>query len=171
MALQASAAIWSVNGHEYTLVEASGITWANARAAAQSEGWDLVTITSQDEMDFLVANVFPVGAGDFWLGAFQTANQSQDSIGWNWVTGETWDYTNWRSGEPNDGGDNIENNAENHLMMYTINAPYIFDWNDTTGSYSNISGYIAERVVPVPGTFLILGAGLVGLAGLRRKQA
>jgi hypothetical protein len=45
-------------------------------------------------------------------------------------------------------------------------------WNDDLESDGAIKGYVAERVAPVPepGTIMLLGSGLIGLAGWGRKK-
>ncbi len=37
-----------------------------------------------------------------WYGGFQPPGVTPPNSGWEWVTGEPWDYTNWAPGEPND---------------------------------------------------------------------
>ena len=86
------------------------MNWDEARAMAQEQGGDLVTIHSEEENQ-LVAELLDgatawLGAsddGDRIPGAFETtASSSQD--GWRWVDGSELSYENWNSGEPNDKG-------------------------------------------------------------------
>jgi len=70
-----ASVIWGVNGHEYDLVGASGITWESARSAAQGlgAGWDLATMTSSAEESFVISNVLPASTSErahFWVGGY-----------------------------------------------------------------------------------------------------
>jgi hypothetical protein len=78
----------------YYLVTTSSY-WADARASCAGAGGHLVTMTSQAEADALE----DLGALLF-LGACDADTEGT----WAWVTGETWDWTDWRPGEPNDLG-------------------------------------------------------------------
>jgi hypothetical protein len=120
------------NGHWYEVV-GSSITWEDAKTAAQALSYSgmsghLATITSEKENNF----VSSLGSVDgCWLGGFQSAGSSEPNGGWQWVTGESWSYTNWNSGEPNDMGN------ENALQFWNSNV-----WNDKNGN--NMYGYIVE---------------------------
>ena len=57
-------------------------------------GGHLVCITSAEEQSFIMS--LTGGNVDAWMGAY-----ADDNNQWRWVTGEEWDYTNWREGEPN----------------------------------------------------------------------
>ena len=98
------------NSHYYQLVVVpGGITWTSANSAAQAAGGYLATLTSSAENDFVYTNLastdatawFVDGAGNSEgpaLGGYQPV-PSDGSTGWNWVTGESWSYTNWENFE------------------------------------------------------------------------
>jgi hypothetical protein len=159
------------NGSEYKLVVDWGITWTEANSEAVSDGWHLATLTSSEENNYIYNNlVLPQGPVDeidwisYWIGGFQNPiTETQSSIGWEWVTGETWDYTNWNSGEPND----FYGPASEYYLEFLYSNG---EWNDLGGPQW-INGYIAERAVPEPSSILLLGVGLAGLAAWRRKRA
>lgn len=80
------------NGHVYK-VFTQNMTWAEAKGYCESQGGHLVSITSQEEQDYIAANILPYGGvDDIWIGM---------SSDWTaWVTGEAVTYTNWGDNEP-----------------------------------------------------------------------
>ena len=142
------------NGHYYLRVDAQGIDWFAAKAAAEAlcyQGMQghLVTITSTAEQEFVSNSVMGQGPMEdgHWIGAFQDTNApdySEPSGGWRWITGESWNYTSWGSGEPNNVGGNENwallrmplNNTWNDLYSHGLNA----------GNQGN--GYVVEFEPP-----------------------
>ncbi len=64
----------------------------------------LATITSPEENNFIVNSVIkdqlpPTMYNYFWLGG-----RNYISLDWDWITAETFNYTNWENGEPNNLG-------------------------------------------------------------------
>jgi len=132
-----SLSYYSVNGHYYNAVSVpDGITWTDAKTEAESFTYlgmtgHLATITFQGENDFIYNNL-GVTPSDYWLGAYQPDGSQEPDGGWQWVTGEPWDYTNWNSGEPNDNG------GEDALQFYGSDI-----WNDYPHYYT-VGGYVVE---------------------------
>jgi hypothetical protein len=135
------------NGHFYELVNAAGIDWSAARAAASemTQGGPLcsghlATVTSQEENNFIVS-AFTAGAlSNKWIGGFQDgANSSTVNDGWQWVTGEPWSYTNWNSGEPSN---------HHHTQGYEDAVTFWADsgnWNDAPSEWQYWNGgYVVE---------------------------
>jgi hypothetical protein len=96
------------NGHYYRGIS-TPTDWHSAKALAESMKYrgcsgHLATITSQEESDFVAANLPWATSLAYWLGGIQPPGSAEPDGGWTWVTGETWDYTNWGGGEPNDLG-------------------------------------------------------------------
>ncbi len=137
----------AANGHQYELhIKEGGISWTAAKeAVARLEGgWHLATITSLAEQDWLVKNILAPqgGEGGYWLGGFQDPpNQRKASDGWRWVTGETWNYTSWVPGEPNDFW---SPGSEQYLSIYVYPDVAVGQWNDE-GEEKNVKGFLAER--------------------------
>lgn len=160
--VQASPIQWTVgsggNGHWYNVISVpGGISWTAANAAANAAGGNLATITSAAENAFIYNNLVnnPIywnqepGGSDLgpWLGGYQTSdNGSQAGLNWAWVTAETWSYTNWHSGEPN----NFTGVLENYLSFKCAPTPGCRSgqWNDLPDNISvfgtSVIAYVVE---------------------------
>ena len=91
-------------GHLYAAIDVE-MNWYDAYKACDAFGGHLVTITSQEEQDFInqiiESRVIPEGAGTeyyYWNGLVRNTD------GWHWITGENVVYTNWSSKEPDNDG-------------------------------------------------------------------
>ena len=98
------------NGHWYTVVTVpNGITWTAAREAASSRGGYLATIRSAPEAEFVRALAESTdgafGTGSSQLGPWIGGSRIGTAPGWRWMSGETWSFTNWCSGQPNGGAE------------------------------------------------------------------
>lgn len=146
------------NGHWYMAVAAPdlnwGITWNDAQAGAAEAGGYLATSTSQAENDFVVDLVTGTQAARdaYWLpgtwqngdgagpllGGYQTPGlgySNEPGFEWHWVTGETWSYTNWMPGEPNNTTP-FNNNADNEDRLQYMLKQGVIGWNDCRGDYT-----------------------------------
>ncbi|KAB2814873.1 T9SS type A sorting domain-containing protein [Phaeocystidibacter luteus] len=148
--------VFADNGHFYEFVSAPGITWTNAKIAAEQLTYNgmqgyLVTVTSANENAFVTQKL----QGQGWMGA--TDAETEDL--WKWVTGPeagtaffqrslvfsgfsafyTYTplnglYNNWGGSEPNNLG------GEDYAHFLTNGF-----WNDYPNSVGGlISGYIVE---------------------------
>lgn len=122
------------NGHWYQ-VTPSTLSWFDARDLARSLGADLAAVSSQSESAWILNTInFPfVGSeGGFdpgvWLGGSDASQEGQ----WTWSNGESWSYTNWLQGEPNNDA-NGGPQGEDYLVMSVVPVVY-GKWNDAGGS-------------------------------------
>lgn len=151
------------NNHWYERISYTA-DWFGANANAQTLSHNgmaghLVTLTSAAETTWVIGNLTAI---DGWLGGFQPVGSPEPAGGWQWVTGEAWDWTNWGIGEPN----NLGNEG---FLIFRNSAGQWNDWSNHV-----ISGYIIEYEadpIPEPTTIILMGIGMIGLAGItiRRK--
>ncbi|MDD2863132.1 MAG: DUF4347 domain-containing protein, partial [Methylococcales bacterium] len=153
-ALPANTYFNSANGHYYQYV-ATSLSWADAKAAAANSTLNgltgyLVTITSQDESDFLFSTFSSrPDSGNSWFGAKYVSGT------WKWdagpEAGQTLSYNRWHSGEPNGGG-----NEYAYLYNRTRTDPndgLNGDWYDEGGPASYIVEYGAAAADTTPPVF------------------
>ncbi len=148
-----------VNGSYYQIIDAPGITWAQAMLDASNMTYQgltghLATITDQQENDF----IFNIGDAHYrYIGGFQnlaSPSYVEPTGGWEWITGEPFTYTNWWPGEPNDTG---PAGAEDYLELLE-GAQFGTSWNDTGNDHAH--GYVVEfDGFGTPGTPFCLGDG------------
>ncbi len=118
------------NGHRYEYYHL-GTSWDQAYMICEKKGGHLVSVNSQEENTF-VKNLSAKYDTYCWLG-FTDLHQEGN---WYWITGESVNYSNWNSGEPNN-----TNNCENYAYMFSNSGL----WNDTSLYGSNqYTGFICE---------------------------
>lgn len=189
---------WTVssggNGNFYQVVSApGGITWADASTGATAMGGYLASITSDAENNFVFALID--NSSDYvqgsspggllraigpWIGSYRTGPNPTDFA---WVSGETFSYSNWASGEPSDtNGD--ENNIQ-YLYKCASGAiscttPLAPTWNDLSSGadtfYQQLPvAYVVEfnsdPSVPEPATLALGGTGIALIGWARRRSA
>lgn len=86
------------NGSRYELYD-DVLTWEQAKAKCEKLGGHLVTITSEKEQK-VVQDLVTKGCRDaYFSGGYRENGNSK------WITGETFSYTNWASGQPDNWQD------------------------------------------------------------------
>lgn len=89
------------NGNYYLVYE-NAVTWEEAETYCEALGGHLATITSEEENDFITSLISSyASAEDFYIGITDKDSEGDWST---WITGETVAYSNWGSGEPDNGG-------------------------------------------------------------------
>ena len=140
-------------GHSY--YRSTGVAyWTTARTNCSNMGGHLVTITSSGEQSFIFG-LWPSG----WIGLTDEVTEGT----WRWVTGETYSYTNWNNGEPNNSGNEdyvqfVSNGKWNDLkdgnnLAYVLEFEYLVttsSWALYKTIYTNSAGYysISEAYDP-----------------------
>ncbi len=110
------------NGHKYELYNTS-IAWKEAFQFCQQQGGHLVTVNSKEEQEFINSILSSSTHNRIWAGGLDTYTEGK----WQWITGETFSYKNWGSGEPNNSGD------EDYLMLSRGDGK----WNDVADVFNN----------------------------------
>jgi hypothetical protein len=141
------------NGHSYYRSTGTAV-WTTARTNCANMGGHLVTITTAGEQSFIYG-LWPSG----WIGLTDEVVEGT----WRWVTGETYSYSNWNSGEPNNSGNEdyvqfVSNGKWNDLnntqsLAYVLEFEYLVttsSWTLYKTVYTNSSGYysISEAYDP-----------------------
>ena len=132
------------NGHSYYRSTGSAF-WTDARTACTNMGGYLVTVTSAAENNFIF-NLWPSG----WIGLTDEVTEGT----WRWVTGETYSYSSWNPGEPNNAGneDYIQfvGGGKWNDLPNSVSLPYVIEFNYVVTYtawivqqtvYTNSSGY------------------------------
>jgi hypothetical protein len=188
------AAYWAPgdggNGHYYAFVPTgtTPVSWTAARDAAANSSLGpgtvghLATIADATENGFIVNEILPLPATlskrQVWLGGFQNDTPVKSlppDVGWQWISPESWVFTDWAPGEANDEG--VAGGDERYLTMW---VHYFIAGVDNRGTWNDENldsqpqgpslGFIVEyeaRAVPEPGTVLL---ALLGTALLARRS-
>lgn len=115
-------------GHEYTLYKKL-MTWNDARDWCKNQGGNLVTITSSGEQA-AVESLMTKASNWIWLGATDEASEGT----WRWVTGESFSYSKWAGGQPDNTGN------EDYLQLYLDGK-----WNDIPDYDGRTEYFILEK--------------------------
>lgn len=122
------------NGHSYQRFDTVK-TWQQAVNQCDSLKGTLLSITSQEENDWIVSQL--LNAQNAWLGS---TDRKLEGVWKSWTSGEAIDYTNWKPGEPDNGA----GAEEDFLQIYPDGT-----WGDSgfpeNGKDSSIAlAYICE---------------------------
>ncbi len=176
--VHAASTQWEVsqggNGHFYeAFAVPAGISWDDAKNAAEALGGSLATVTTPAEDAFVFdlikddpalwntdhgINGFAVGP---WIGGFQLEGSVEPDEGWTWVTGEVWSYTNWAGSQPND------DTSQDSLQYLSDFAVTVIAWNDLNGDSTLTRSYIVETPEPSLSMLLLVVTVFCGMRVIR----
>lgn len=117
-----------MTGHCYMLFTTIA-SWDGAQLQCEARAAHLVVSTSQTENDLFSPLA---GLADIWVGGH---DQTTEGV-WEWLGGEPMVYTNWRTGEPNDGS----TSGEDCMIIEGDNGGL---WDDRPCDLQY--GYLCER--------------------------
>jgi len=148
---------WSIgeggNDAVYGVVLRGGMTFDEAIADAATRGGRLASITSAEENAFVYGLVWRMPAAWFsvdapfgvFIGARQAPKSTEPAGGWQWLTGEPWNFTAWINGEPN----NTMCTPTGGIVSESV-AQYVSQvdrWNDVAAVPDACFGWIAPGYV------------------------
>jgi tetratricopeptide (TPR) repeat protein len=102
-------------------------SWEEADRRCQEMGGHLVTITSKEEMDEVVALAETTDADYIWMGG-TTSYDNEGNVFGHWETGEEFSYSAWCKGEPSRV--DIDGTEEWYLMLWNVKLSNGWSWND-----------------------------------------
>lgn len=141
------------NGHYYQVVD-QDVTFEQAEYQSELVGAHLVTITSQEEQDFVYSLT---GNSDVFIGGKLVDGK------WCWVTGEPFNYTNWLDNQPSGadgeyylhfwlgqgGWDDVSNKTQGYVMEWDTPESY---QTQTPNFISKVS-YKGHSYMYIPGGY------------------
>jgi hypothetical protein len=105
------------DGHGYMFWQ-DRETWAVAQIYCQRYGYDLVTISDEDENAWVWEQASSINTRKWWIGYNDRVREGT----FVWASGEDADYTNWSPGQPDDGRSTEE--------CVHMGSGYADRWND-----------------------------------------
>ena len=110
------------NGHYYYVFNKQFATWEDTEQFAESLGGHLAVITDRAENDA----IYNYMSSTIYRAAYFGLTDAGHEGIWTWITGESFSYTNWHSGEPNNGNGSYPN--ENYVQFASTDRSN--SWND-----------------------------------------
>jgi PKD repeat protein len=109
-------------GNSSYFVSDGEYTYLEALDHSRASGLHMAAVTSAAENDFIVNGLIASGLDNSnpWIGL---SDADAEGI-WKWTTGETFGYSNWHAGEPN----NAAGGTEHYTNYYNIGGD--IKWND-----------------------------------------
>ncbi len=121
------------------------VTWEEAKASCEAMGGHLASVSSQEELDTVIAMAEEKGAQFVWLGSYR----GDDGLWYN-VTGEAMSFSKWDTREPS--AYDSDGTPENYLLLWYRPAAGTWSYNDMRNdpisvipaTYSGKMAYICE---------------------------
>ena len=86
--------------NSYYFCDNTTLQWRWADFACSFTGYELVSIGSEEENLFIYETLLTFNGGRWWIGL---NDQDQEGV-WEWTNGESFDFSSWGNGEPNNSG-------------------------------------------------------------------
>lgn len=149
---------------------ATGVTTTGLTGPALGGAWNLVSINSPAENAAIFNETdnpslwnTPVGSLYIgpWIGLFQPNNNLEPAGGWRWVDGTLASYTNWSSGEPNNGltcsNDTGVNNCDSVAAFFNTSLVTSDQWVDNSIGPTTffVNGYPVSNPGALPTNYAI----------------
>jgi len=129
--------ITKYNGHTYEVIDIE-MSWTEAQRYCERNDGYLVTITSAGEQAFIENLIKEKGNKNvYWLGGYRNSEGN-----FRWITGESFQYTNWAFGEPNNNGgieDKVQLVASEGLWNDGENV-----YNPSDNTFWSVIGFVCE---------------------------
>jgi hypothetical protein len=178
---------YTYNGMQYAITQNYN-SWQGAENEAISQGGHLATLTDANQISWILntfPNVYIQGTTDwggafFWIGLHNPSGNLTSSSDWAWSSGATSTYwqsitlklwgwnQNYPLGDPATGLGPDSPYAYFHTVPHQ-GAGTINDQAITGNIVLGLMERSATTPTPIPGAIWLLGSGLLGIAGLRKK--
>ncbi len=124
----------------YELV-AGTCTWEEANRRCQEMGGHLATITSQDELDQIIALAEQNDCKYVWLGGY-TSYDAYGNVFGHWVTGENFSFQAWGDGQPS--REDLDGTPEWYIMLWYVHD--MWRWNDQRNDPAAVSKALNQNM-------------------------
>ena len=128
------------NGRTYELYDCEA-SWTFAQSLCESLGGKLAAVTDESENEIILKLIAYGTKRKYYIGASNVyeADYNDASHPYAWVTGETFDYADWASGEPAEAGYNAQR------RHYAAIDKSLGKWVSTYNTQRSGTGFILER--------------------------
>lgn len=155
--------------YEVVYIPSGNLNWFQAGYLAEQAGGYLVSLTSEEENQFVFnlvnnekyfwkfpkydgdpgrKNHYEISIGPF-VGGYQQEGAAEPAGGWCWLSGESWEYTNWavnlddgivdrdprNNSQPNDSGNSQHGQRVMGFGEMNVPVPTWGDYMDDVGTY------------------------------------
>ena len=128
------------SGRGYQIVNSPGETLVEALTDPRLliDGVELAALSTWTEaVEVAILSEWSIAAdGSLWLGGTQSDTSGADDEGWEWPLNETWFWTNWLAGQP-------DNAAGKETALLAIGDGLPWAWSDELSS-ATAAGHVLE---------------------------
>lgn len=124
----------------YELV-AGTCSWEEANRRCQEMGGHLATVTSQAELDQIIALAEQNDCKYVWLGGYTSYDYDGNVFG-HWVTGEDFSFQIWGDGQPSRR--DLDDTPEWYIMLWYVRD--MWSWNDQRNDPAAVSKALNQNM-------------------------